>query len=158
MLTPFLLLMAAGVVSEIYLLTGQLPASFVQPVALMWLESMLLLAVSFRAGSSLGTLATGVVVFGLHLLAFVGGWVEEFGSMAQSSTAVSIGVVVSLIMPSEALWRRAASELQGAIIGGFGRGPFNVASVPSVWMVVYAAAYLLAALSLAMRRFSKRDL
>jgi hypothetical protein len=125
---------------------------------MMWLESMLLLAVTFRAGASLSTLTTGIVVFGLHVLAFLGGWVEEFGSMAQSRTAVDIGVLVSVIIPSEALWRRAAFELQGPIIGGIGRGPFSVASVPSVWMIAYAGAYLAAALLLAMRRFGKRDL
>jgi hypothetical protein len=123
----------------------------------MWLEGLLLLAVSFRAGTSLSTLATGVLVFGLHVLAFLGGWIEEIGSLAQSQTAVNIGVITSLIMPSESLWRRAASEVQGPIIGGF-RTPFTISSVPSWWMVLYAAAYLATALWLAVRRFSRRDL
>jgi hypothetical protein len=124
----------------------------------MWLESMLLLAVTFRAGASLSTLATGVAVFGLHVLAFLGGWVEEFGSILRNQTAINIGVIVSVIMPSEALWRKAASELQGPIIGGFARTPFSIASVPSAWMVVYAGLYLAAALLLAARRFGRRDL
>jgi hypothetical protein len=61
-------------------------------------------------------------------------------------------------MPSEALWRKAASVLQGPIIGGFGRTPFSVQSVPSAGTVVYAAVYAAIALWLAVRRFSQRDL
>ena len=61
-------------------------------------------------------------------------------------------------MPSEVLWRRAAFELQGPVIGGFGRGPFSIGSVPSGLMVIYAGLYLAAALALAIRRFSQRDL
>jgi uncharacterized protein with beta-barrel porin domain len=67
-------------------------------------------------------------------------------------------VAASLIMPSESLWRRAASEVQGPLTGAFGRTPFTISSVPSDWMVLYAGLYLGMALWFAVRRFSKRDL
>ena len=158
MITVFLVLMAGGVIFEVWFYTGYVPPNLWRATALMWLECMLLLSISFRAGTTLSTLTTGVVVFGLHILAFLGGWVEEIGTLAGSPTAVNAGVVVSLIMPSESLWRRAAFDLQGPVIGGFGRTPFSVGSVPSIWMVLYAALYLAAALSLALRKFSRRDL
>jgi len=158
MLTAYVVLMVGGVLLEVRLLAGYAPPKVVPAVALMWLESMLLLAVTFLAGAHLSTLATGIVVFGLHVLAFLGGWIEEFGALAQSQTAVNIGVAASLIMPSESLWRRAAFELQGPVIGGFGRTPFSSSSVPSLAMVAYAALFLVAALGLAVRRFSRRDL
>jgi Cu-processing system permease protein len=158
MLTLYLLLMGGGVVLEVVFLSGRMPENLLRVGFLMWLEALLLLAVSFRAGASLSTLATGVMVFGLHVLAFLGGWIEEIGSVARSETAVNIGVVASLIMPSEALWRRAASEVQGPVIGGLGRTPFSISSVPSGWMVLYAALYLALALTFAVRRFSRRDL
>ena len=158
MLIGFVLLMVGGVVLEIRMFTNYMPPHFGRAIGLMLMESLLLLAVTFRAGVSLSTLATGVLVFGLHLLGFLGGWIEEFGSIARSQTAVDIGVIVSLIMPSESLWRRAAFDIQGPAIGGFGRTPFSVASVPSMWMVAYAAVFLATALGLAVRRFSARDL
>jgi ABC-type transport system involved in multi-copper enzyme maturation permease subunit len=158
MLTGYIVLLAGGVALEARLIGGQAPSHFASALGLMWLESMLLLAITFRAGTSLSTLATGVVVFGMHILAFLGGWVEEFGWIARSQTAVNIGVIASVVMPSESLWRRAAFELQGPIIGGFARGPFSIGSVPSAWMVGYAAVYLAVALSLALGRFSRRDL
>ncbi len=158
MVTVFLLLISGGVLLEVSLIFDYVPPTIPAALALMWLESMLLLAVTLRAGASLSTLATGVFVLGLHVIAFMGGWIEEFGSVLQSRTAVNIGVLASLIMPSEALWRKAASGLQGTVILGFGRTPFSTASVPSTAMVVYAAVYMLAAVGLAIRRFSRRDL
>ncbi len=158
MLTVYLAFLAGGMLVEVRLIGGHTPAHVPEAIGLMWLESMLLLAITFRFGTSLSTLATGVAVFGLHILAFLGGWVEEFGWLAHSQTAMDLGVMASLVMPSESLWRRAASELQGPVIGGFGRSPFSIGSVPSGWMVVYAALYLTAALGLAIHRFSKRDL
>ena len=158
LLTPFLLLLAGGVIGSIRLFTDYLPPNAPQAVALMWLESLLLLTVTFRAGASLTTLATGVAAFGLHVLAFLGGWIEEFGFLGKSDTAVNIGTAVSLVLPSEALWRRAAATLQGPTIGGFGRSPFNVGSVPSDYMVAYAGLYLAVVLALAVRRFGRRDL
>lgn len=158
LIVPFLLLLGGGVILEMWLISGHLPENVPATLALMGMESLLLLAVTFRLGVSLSTLATGVTVLGLHMLAFLGGWIEEFGAMAQSQTAVNIGVVASLVMPSEALWRKAASGLQGAALGGFGRTPFSTSSVPSAAMVLYAGLYMVGALALAVRRFSKRDL
>jgi ABC-type transport system involved in multi-copper enzyme maturation permease subunit len=158
MLTAYLLFMAGGMLVEVRLIAGHTPAHVPEALGLLWLESLLLLAVTFRFGASFSTLATGVSVFGLHILAFLGGWVEEFGWLAHSQTAVNLGVLASVAMPSESLWRRAAFDLQGPVVGGFGRGPFSIGSVPSGWMVVYAGLYLVVALALAVRQFSKRDL
>ena len=103
-------------------------------------------------------MAAGACVFGMHILAFLGGWIEEFGALSHSATAVNIGVAVSLAVPAESLWRRAAFEIRGPVVGTFGRTAFDVGSVPSQWMIVYAAVYLAVALFLAVRRFSTRDL
>ncbi len=158
MLTGYLVIMAGGVVAETWLITGHRAAHTVSVFALMWLESLLLLSLTFCMGASLSTLTTGVVVIGLHMLAFMGGFLEEFGQVSGSSLAVNLGIASSLLMPSEALWRRAASEIQGPLIGGFGRTPFGVGSVPSNWMVAYAVLYAAIALGLAVRRFARRDL
>jgi ABC-type transport system involved in multi-copper enzyme maturation permease subunit len=150
--------MSGGVAGLAYLLNGVVIQSLGWVLALMWLESLVLLSVSFLGGTRLSTLATGVLAVGLHGLAFFGGWIEEFGAMAGSQTAVLIGQVASVIMPSESLWRRAAYEVQKPIIGGLGTGPFTSGSVPSDLMIVYAAFYMLAALGLAVFLFQQRDL
>ena len=158
LIVGYLLFMAGGVLMDSWLILGHRPLHVPQTLGLMALESLLLLSITIRAGATLSTMATGACVFGMHILAFLGGWIEEFGAMSHSSTAVNIGVAVSLAVPTEALWRRAAFEIRGPVVGTFGRTAFDVGSVPSVWMVLYAAIYLTAALYLAVRRFSTRDL
>ena len=70
------------------------------------------------------------------------------------------GIVASLIMPGEAMWKRAAYLLQPPFLRelGLDATPFGAASAPSPVMVVYTAGYILVALLIAMRWFSRRDL
>ena len=70
----------------------------------------------------------------------------------------SLGIVVSLIIPSEALWRRAAYLMQPPFLRQLGFGPFATATAPSAAMVVYSVLYMGVALFLAVRVFRKRDL
>jgi Cu-processing system permease protein len=76
----------------------------------------------------------------------------------QNATAVKVGIIASLIIPSESLWRRAAFEMQTPVAGLLGISPFGATSVPSPLMVAYAVFYLLVTLSLAVRTFTHRDL
>ena len=124
----------------------------------MAFNTLLLLSVSILGGTSLSTLANGVLVFGLYGIAFIGGWIEQFGSFLHNQTAVNIGVISSLILPSEALWKRAAYAMQSPLVAAMGVSPFSSNSVPSPLMLVYAGLYTLAALYLAVHLFSRRDL
>ena len=83
---------------------------------------------------------------------------EQFGSLFQSQTAINIGVISSLIIPSEALWRRAAYEMQSPLSGILGISPFGPVSVPSLLMIIYAVLYVAVAITLALRNFNRRDL
>jgi Cu-processing system permease protein len=103
-------------------------------------------------------LTSGVLTLGLHGFAFLGGWIEQFGSLAQTQRAVDVGVIASVLMPSEALWRRAAYEMQAPLANAMRISPFSTLSVPSMAMVFYAGLYLAIALVIAIRRFSQRDL
>jgi hypothetical protein len=106
----------------------------------------------------LSTLANGVLVFGMYGIAFLGGWIEQFGSFVQNQTAINIGIISSLVIPSEALWKRAAYEMQSPLVQALGFSPFTSGSVPSLLMVVYAIFYAAMALLLAIRQFHRRDL
>jgi hypothetical protein len=140
------------------LLAGYLPSNALLGVGLMAFNVLLLLSASLMGGAVLSTLANGALVFGLYGLAFIGGWIEQIGSLLQNQTAVNIGIVCSLILPSEALWKRAAYEMQSPLVAALGVSPFSAASVPSPLMVAYALLYAALALGLAVRLFSRRDL
>jgi Cu-processing system permease protein len=159
MLTLYLLLIAGGIVAVMYTISAYTPPNLVRGLAIMWLNVVLLLGISLVGGAILSTLSNGVLVFGLYGVAFIGGWVEQFGSFLSNQAAVNIGIVCSLLLPTEALWRRASYELQSPIVSAFGGfTPFSARSVPSPAMVIYAVFYAGAALILAIRLFQKRDL
>ena len=162
MLTLYLLLMGGGVMVIVFLRTGYTAPHPLRALELIWLNGMILLSVSILGGTILSTLANGVLVFGLYGIAFLGGWIEQIGSFlpnqAASHTAVNIGIITSLIMPSEALWKRAAHELQSPLVAALGFSPFSSAYYPSLLMVLYAVLYAIAAFTLAVLLFNQRDL
>lgn len=158
MLTLYLLFMAGGTMLSVYLISGYAPPNTGRSFFFLWLNAILLLSVSLMGGSVLSTLANGVLVFGLYGLAFIGGWIEHIGSLINNQTAINIGIISSLIIPSEALWKRAAHEMSSPLARTIGFSPFSSPSVPSTLMVWYAVGYILVALCLAIRFFSKRDL
>lgn len=158
MLTLYLILMAGGVVGLVYAISGYTAPSLLDGLALLWLNAILLLGVSLVGGATLSTLANGVLVFGMYGIAFVGGWIEQIGSFLQNQTAVNIGILSSLIIPSEALWKRAAYEMQSPLVQALGVSPFSAVSVPSPVMIAYAVVYAAMALFLAVWIFARRDL
>jgi Cu-processing system permease protein len=162
MLSLYLLLMAGGVIGFVYLRSDYAPLNVLRGLSLIWLNAVLLLTVSLLGGSMLSTIANGVLVFGLYGVAFIGGWIEQIGALIPRNTAIqtttNIGVLTSLLIPSEALWKRAVFIMESPISGSLGVTPFSSASVPSPAMVIYAIFYTLVVLLLAMRQFQKRDL
>jgi len=158
MLSLYLFMLAGGVIAIVYFISGYTPPNMLRGLLLMWMNVILLLCVSLLGGASFTTLANGVLVFGLYGVAFIGGWIEQFGAYLQNQAAINIGVISSLIIPSEAIWKRAAYEMQSPLIGAMGFSPFSSSSAPSTIMVVYAILYTLIVLALAVRTFSRRDL
>ncbi len=158
MLTAYIAIMVGGVNAVTYAMAGVTARHLARGLSLMWMESIVLLSVVFVFATYFSTLTTGVLTLGLHGLAFLGGWIEQFGAITQTPRAVNVGIIASVLMPSEALWRRAAFEMQSPLANSLRISPFSTLSVPSMAMVFYALLYLAIALAVAIRRFSQRDL
>jgi len=152
------LLMSGGTVLSVRLQSGYALRNVGLGLALIYLESLLIMTISLACSSFLSGLATGGVVFGLYGLSFIGGWVEQIGAVLQNKTAIQVGIVTSLIIPSESLWRRAAFEMQSPISAALGMSPFGTTSVPSPLMIGYAVIYLALTLMAAVSIFQHRDL
>ena len=148
MLAIYVALMFGGTIAEAHWIGGVIPQNPVTGAALVFLECVLALTVTFMFGTWFSTLTNGVIVLGLHGLAFLGGWLEQMSGFAEGSRLVTLGIVSSLVMPSEAIWRRAAFEMESPLAGSLQFSPFADVSVPS-WavMIGYAAVYLLGALA-----------
>jgi Cu-processing system permease protein len=158
MTAGYLVLMGGGVLLIGRVLAGVTPPGIGQGLLLMLLEGTVLLTLTIAAGTRLTTIANGVVVFGLYGLAFIGGWVEQIGAMAGNDAARRIGIIVSLIMPSESMWQLAAHHMQPPVMRQLQMTPFSPASVPTPAMVGWAAAYAALTLVLAIRQFGRRPL
>jgi ABC-type transport system involved in multi-copper enzyme maturation permease subunit len=158
LLLLYVVLMAGGILLSTTLQSGYVMPNLLAGLALMYLASLVVMTITIACSSRLSTLATGGLVMGLYGLAFVGSWVEQIGSLTSTPAAVQVGIVSSLLMPSEALWRRAAFEMTAPLSRMISFGPFSSASVPSTAMIIYGGLYLLAALGMAVRQFSRRDL
>ena len=154
----YALLMAGGVVLIVFIQSAHLPRNILGGLSLIYLESLLVMTISLAGSSAMPALATGGMVFGLYGLAFLGGWIEQIGSLMSNPTAVQIGIVTSLMIPTEALWRRAAYEMQTPLASALGMSPFGAFSVPSLLMVAYAILYLVIVLAIAVSTFQRRDI
>ena len=152
------LLMSGGTVLSIWTQSGYVPPNVVKGLLLIYFESVLIMTLSLFCSSFMSGLATGGVVFGLYGLAFIGGWVEQIGVVLQNQTVVQVGIITSLVIPSESLWRRASFEMQSPISAALGFSPFSSTSVPSPFMVGYAVIYLVVVLISAISTFQHRDL
>jgi len=150
--------MSVGMMAVVWIISGYVPEHPIQGVGLMVLCGVVFLTVSILGGTRLSTLGNGVLAFMLYSVAFVGGWVEQIGALVRSETAVDIGIVVSLLIPGETLWRRAAYLLQPAVLREVTFTPFGTSSAPSEVMVVYSLVYAAVLLAAAVLFFQRRDL
>jgi ABC-type transport system involved in multi-copper enzyme maturation permease subunit len=159
MLSLYLLLMAGGVIALVRLLLGYAVPNACRGIALLWLNQLLMLNISLLGDTRLSTLANGVLAFSAYGIAFIGGWMEQIGAFLGNQTTVIIGILSSLLIPSEVLWKRASFEMQTALAEAVPPNPFiGVVSVPSGAMIIYGVVYSAVALALAGYSFNKRDL
>ena len=158
MLGIYVAVMFGGTLAAAYWIGGVVLQNPVRGALLVYLECLVALTATFLMGTWFSTLTNGVIVLGLHGLAFLGGWLEQMSGFAEGSGLVTLGVVSSLIMPTEAVWRRAAFLMQPPLAGALQFTPFANISVPSGAMVGYAGFYLLVILALAIYHFQRRDL
>lgn len=155
----FVLLLPGGVMLIVYLRSGFALENIVPGLVLIYLEGLVALSVSMAGGTRLSTLANGALAFMLFGIAFIGGWVEQIGAILRNETAVDIGIVTSLIMPTEILWKKASALFEPGLVTGFEfAGPFSVSSQPSDLMIAYSVAYIFILMLVALWLFSARDL
>ncbi len=158
MLIGYVAFMAGGLILEMYFMTGYLPPNILVGMGLLILEGLIVFSITALGGTYLSTLANGVLVFMLYGIAFAGSWVEQIGAALESETAIQVGIIASLIMPSEAMWRLTSDLMQPALIQRLEFPLINSFSKPSPAMVVYAGIYMAVLIALALRKFSSRDL
>jgi Cu-processing system permease protein len=157
------------------LLVARLIAGYEVPdptpaLLLMLLEGVLLLTLSLFGSTLMPTLANGVIVFTLLGLAWLAGIIEFVGRLLAnapdstgSNAMLNIGTAVSLLLPSDALWRGASYYLESpsmlAVLGASRGGiPFFSTLPPPPAIVIWSLGYVVVILGGAVLAFRSRDL
>lgn len=132
-----------------------------QAAAFFVLGPLVLLALTTLGSAAMLTLQNGVTMVVLFGLGMVGGFMEQLGRLMDRPALQNIGIVSSLLVPADAMYRKMSFVLLTAGGGRVNFGmvsPFGAASEPSAAMVAYTLLYLAAALWLAIRVFERRDI
>jgi ABC-type transport system involved in multi-copper enzyme maturation permease subunit len=170
MIAAYIVAMSGLVLLVAYVIAGYAVPDPAPALLLMLLEGVLLLTLSLFGSTIMPTLANGVVVFTLLGLAWLGGIIEFVGRLLAGATnttgsdaMLNIGTFVSLLLPSDALWRGASYYLAspsmlaalGATRGGI---PFFSTLPPPPALIFWSLGYVLVVLSAAILAFRARDL
>ncbi len=158
MSAAFAIVTTLALLSLTWIFAGFFSWSSWQSALLLGLLGILLTCVTVCASTLLSSLTAGVTVIMLYGLALVGGMVEQLGVLLQIQVMQNIGVISSLVLPSDALWRMAAQRLDVQKFAGLAGGPFEGFSQPSIFMLAWALMYIILAVLLGVRVFGRRDL
>lgn len=158
MIAGYIVLLSGGVVAIVYAITGYFQHHMLEAMTLMLLESAVMISICIAGGTYFSTVTNGIVAFAFYVMAFVGGWIEQVGTFVGNDSARYIGTAISLVSPSDALWRLGASLLQPPLVKALQMTPFSPASVPSAAMVYWALGFVVVVLLVAIRKFSTRTL
>ena len=163
-----LLCVYVGLMATLMLMTARQIAGYEAPsapraIGLMMLGAVLLMTISLLGSTRLPTLANGVVVFSLFGLAWLAGVIELIGGSVQNQDMVDLGIALSLLIPSDAIWRAASYFVQTPLVAAAAAGtaraiPFAASGPPAQALIAWALLYPLAALGAAVYSFSRRDL
>lgn len=133
----------------------------VKSILLLFMLPVMLVAVSILFSTFFSTMGAGVTLVMLYFCAMIGGIMEQVSGFMQngsSKTIISnIGIITSLIMPSDAIYRKASSILfttaSGMNLNTLGM--IGAGSEPSAFMMVYAGVYIVCVVMLAIKHFNR---
>lgn len=147
-------------------LSGSTLLSFEVPylmgaAATFLLQPILLLAAGLMLSTRLSPVGSGVVMMVFYGLSLIGGFIEQIGIMLENPDVERLGIISSLIMPVDAMYRMTVSTLTThlkAPIAIPSAPLFGTEQPPSLAMAIYAVAYGIVFLAAAALSFRKRDL
>lgn len=131
---------------------------------MLYLLPLLLSSVGIFCSTFMSTVGSGIFVTLLYFCGMIGGIIEQIGKVVeiQNVKAIlsNIGILTSLVMPSDTVYRKASSLLFTTASGL----NLNIDAAlgksvePSNIMIVYIILYIVTFLFMAIRKFNKRDL
>ena len=140
---------------------GYVPTNTGFGMMLFLLQPLILLTLSIVGSTFFSTIANGITVIMLYVIATVGGMVETIGGFLKNSTLINTGIISSLLVPTDAMYRKMVSVMiagNGSPLNVLSMTPFGTNAPPSTFMIVYTCLYLMLFLYLGIHIFAKRDI
>lgn len=140
--------------------------SLFKSLLFFYLLPSILVAIGLLLSVHFSTIAAGTIIVILYFCGTIGGIVEQIATVmtnpSTKSALMNIGIVTSLIIPTDIIYRKASSLLFTTSSGM----NFSIESIlsgekvnqPSGVMIGYIVVYVVVMVGLALRKFSKRDL
>ena len=149
----------------IYVITGYWPSNVLNALGVLELIVLVLMGLTTFGSATMPTLVNGAVVLVLFIAAQVSDFINlitPFVAANAKDSVQNITTVVSLIMPTDALWHGSSFYLTSGIVDimqyAHTNTPFTstepVATALLIWSIVYALAFLVGGAW----RFQHRDL
>jgi ABC-type transport system involved in multi-copper enzyme maturation permease subunit len=142
------------------------PPHPIEALAYLAGEAVVLLSLAILISTRLSPMAGGVIAIVVFGMAWISGIAESIGMAFQSTVLVNVGVVMSLLLPTDALWRGTIYYLEPTALVALGSqasramsgNPFFVAAPPASAYIAWAIAWVVLVLGTAVYSFSRRDL
>jgi ABC-type transport system involved in multi-copper enzyme maturation permease subunit len=159
----YVLVMTAAIMTITGGVAGYAPLSIGRALTVLALELAVLLSLGLLTSTTWSAVTSGVVTFSLFGVAWLAGIIELIGTQLGNQAMRTAGIIVSLIMPSDALWRGASYYLQSPSLIALGSqgvagNPFAGSAPPTTSLIVWATGYAIVLLAVAARRLRRRDL
>lgn len=162
MLVVYYTLLVSAVAGLAYWLVDAPISQLGGALAVFALEPLILSALAVLGSTRLPTLANGVLCTAAYGIASVGGLIEQLGGVIKNTTMAHIGIVVSLLLPVDAMHRKAVSMLVPGGLLSFENAASELGgglpAQPSAAMVVWAVGYVACVVGLAAYSFRRRGL
>lgn len=165
-ITVYTALVAAAEFALVKVFVDYLPPEPVIATAFITVQGLTLMTLGLLGSTRLGPMAGGIIAIVMFGLAWMGGIVNTVGQIIENITVVNVATIISLILPTDGLWRGAVYHLEPQVLiaalssgpRGVTANPFFVDAPPTPAFLVWSALWLVAVLGLAMYSFGKREL
>lgn len=151
----------ALLVAVTWYLSGFTPSNIGSGAGLFLLQPLILLTLTIFGSTIMLTMANGITVIMLYIIGTVGGMVEMVGGLIKNQSLTTAGIVTSLLIPNDAIYRKMVSELlldSSTALNPLTMSPFGAVNPASTVMIIYTFVYIFAFLFFAVYLFTKRDI
>ncbi|MFN8620507.1 MAG: ABC transporter permease [Chloroflexota bacterium] len=161
----YALLSGTGALLAVRWVSGYFPGDPVLAMAYLAGESAIVLTLALMLGVRLPAVAAGAVTVVLFALSWFGGVLGALSSAFDAASVKPLADILRFVVPTDLLWRGVIYALEPPLAillrRGIGRGqdanPFFADSPPPTGQVLWAVAWIVACLVLAIVLFRRRE-